>query len=88
LQKSDIPDSGWRFHTKTAAFSEEEIRSSAAAYVPLGAVLDLDPSWTDVVDEPLGVAFSKTEAGSHQMARNGTRLGEFLFVMSKTEEAA
>ena|SRR5208337_728390 len=83
LKKGDLPDSGWRLRTEISSFSEEEMRSAAASYVPLGAVLRVDDSWIDLVDEPLGAAFRKnSEMGSFERVREGTRLGKFLFVHS------
>lgn len=51
------PDSGWRIRG-AAAFSDEGGDESVPEYVALGAVLNRDDRWLDLIEEPVGSRFS------------------------------
>jgi hypothetical protein len=88
LDEGVLFDSGWRVRSETRRISEKDVRSGTVAYVPLGAVLDKDDSWVDMMDEPVGTAFEKNpETGSIRQVRKGTRLGSFLWLVSKPSKA-
>lgn len=53
------PDSGWRIRGDMRNISEAELREREVAYVALGAVLNRDDSWIELIDEPEGVAYEK-----------------------------
>ena len=80
LGDGDLPDSGWRIKFTSGICD--------GCYVPLGAVLDHDDSWRHLVDAPLGAVFAKDpETGFFWQVREGTRLGSFLWLVSKPSKA-
>lgn len=52
-----FPDSGWRIRGDMRGSSDEQLQGRETAYVALGAVLNRDDSWIDLIDEPIGVTF-------------------------------
>ena len=53
----EYPDSGWRIRGPMAY--AKGVDTTEAHYVALGAVLNQDDSWLDLVDEPIGSEFSR-----------------------------
>lgn len=51
------PDSGWRIRGDYRGLPDEEIEAREGDYVALGAVLNVDDSWIDLIDAPVGAAF-------------------------------
>lgn len=53
----EFPDSGWRIRGDYRGLGDEEINHRAVEYVALGTVLNIDDSWIDLIDAPVGSAF-------------------------------
>jgi hypothetical protein len=53
------PDSGWRIRGDLRDQTEEQIGARKASYVALGAVLNRDDSWLNLIDLPVGAAFDR-----------------------------
>lgn len=51
------PDSGWRIRGADEAIAEDERQEDGPQYVALGAVLNRDDSWLELIDEPAGSRF-------------------------------
>lgn len=51
------PDSGWRIRGDYRGLSDEDVEAREAAYVALGVVLNVDDSWIDLLESPVGSAF-------------------------------
>jgi hypothetical protein len=54
-----FPDSGWRIRGDARGKSAEELDSGEIAYVAIGAVLNKDDTWLQLIDEPIGARFEK-----------------------------
>jgi hypothetical protein len=54
-----FPDSGWRIRGDYRGISDEELAARDAAFVALGAILNVDDTWLHLIDEPIGSAFEK-----------------------------
>ena len=54
-----FPDSGWRIRADARGKSAEDFDSDEIAYVAIGAVLNKDDSWLQLIDEPMGARFEK-----------------------------
>ncbi|EGF91960.1 hypothetical protein ABI_03920 [Asticcacaulis biprosthecium C19] len=47
--------------------SEEELESRDVTYIALGKVLNVDDSWLDLIDSPIGSAFLRNfETGQYE----------------------
>lgn len=57
--EDEYADSGWRIRGDMRGISDEQLRERKIAYVALGAVLNRDDAWLDLIDEPVGVAYEK-----------------------------
>lgn len=55
----EFTDSGWRIRGDMRGATEEQLRERKFAYVALGAVLNNDDSWIDLIDEPVGADYEK-----------------------------
>lgn len=53
------PDSGWRIRGKEDHLDAEPLGDRAVSYVALGAVLNMDDSFLQLLDEPEGCAFMR-----------------------------
>ncbi|HSX55341.1 MAG TPA: DUF2185 domain-containing protein [Sphingomonas sp.] len=53
------PDSGWRIRGTAEAIAEDERRGQPPQFVALGAVLNCDDSWLDLIDAPVGAAYAR-----------------------------
>lgn len=61
------PDSGWRVRGDYRDISEEELESRDVTYIALGKVLNVDDSWLDLIDSPIGSAFLRNfETGQYE----------------------
>lgn len=56
------PDSGWRLRGDWRAIDEDAFAARKAAYVALGAVLNVDDSWLHLIDAPVGARFERDVA--------------------------
>ncbi|MFO0000061.1 MAG: DUF2185 domain-containing protein, partial [bacterium] len=52
-----FPDSGWRVRASIVDPEASEVEDEGVEYVALGAVLNKDDSWIDLLDAPVGSAF-------------------------------
>lgn len=54
-----FPDSGWRIRGDFRGVAPEALEARTSSYVALGAVLNRDDSWLDLIDQPIGSAFDR-----------------------------
>ena len=59
LENDKHPDSGWRIRGRQGSDSDEDMEGREATFVALGAVLNRDDSWIDLIDAPVGSAFMR-----------------------------
>lgn len=52
-------DSGWRIRGTDEAIAEDEATERLPQYVAIGAVLNRDDTWLDLIDAPIGSRFSR-----------------------------
>ena len=57
VPEDKYPDSGWRIRGTDEAIAEDETTERSPHYVALGAVLNRDDSWLDLIDAPIGARF-------------------------------
>ena len=63
----EYSDSGWRIRGDYRHINDEELHSRKVAYVALGAVLNADDSWLQLIDAPVGTAFIRNfESGEYE----------------------
>ena len=55
------PDSGWRIRGNIDLMTQEQYDNEDASYIAIGKVLNIDDSWLDLVDSPIGSRFFKNE---------------------------
>lgn len=58
-----FPDSGWRIRADVAALSDEEYKNPSCSYVAIGMVLNQDDTILDLIDAPVGSAFTLENDG-------------------------
>lgn len=56
-EKDEYPDTGWRIRADVYQLSDEEYENSPFSYVAIGAVLNRDDSFVDLLGCPVGSAF-------------------------------
>jgi hypothetical protein len=62
MRESDKdPDSGWRIRGTPEAITADECAGKGLRYVALGAVLNRDDRWLNLINEPAGSAFQWDE---------------------------
>lgn len=54
-----FPDSGWRIRGDYRGLADDEVERRDSTYVALGAVLNADDSWIDLIDSPIGSKFMR-----------------------------
>lgn len=59
LEGDQHADSGWRIRGRQGSATDGEMAEREAAFVGLGAVLNKDDSWLDLIDAPIGSAFMR-----------------------------
>jgi len=55
------PDSGWRIRANIDLMTQEQFDNEKASYIAIGKVLNIDDSWLDLIDSPIGSRFFKNE---------------------------
>jgi hypothetical protein len=55
----NYPDSGWRVRGRQGEVTDEAMEERDVAYIALGAVLNKDDSFLNLLDEPIGSAFMR-----------------------------
>ncbi|HVH48756.1 MAG TPA: DUF2185 domain-containing protein [Sphingomicrobium sp.] len=58
-EMDSYPDSGWRIRGRQGSESDQGMEERPATFVALGAVLNRDDSWIDLIDAPIGSAFTR-----------------------------
>lgn len=58
-QGHEYPDSGWRIRGRQGKSSDDEMDKREVAFVSLGAVLNKDDSWIDLIESTIGSAFMR-----------------------------
>jgi len=59
LENDQNSDSGWRIRGRQGSTSDEEMDERDASLVAVGAVLNRDDSWLQLIDSPIGSAFMR-----------------------------
>ena len=59
LEGDGAPDTGWRVRGRQGSANDEEMDEREVSFVALGAVLNEDDSWLDLIDAPVGSAFMR-----------------------------